>query len=66
MTKEKWQTILGNIKDGFDVEDQGEEHIDDEGGVDIEGVAQEYAKKMGGINTDPGPHPFHHGTRRIR
>lgn len=36
MTKEKWQTILGNIKDNFEVEDEGGEHVDDEGGVDIE------------------------------
>jgi len=38
MTKEKWQSILGNIKDNFKVEDQGSEHVDDEGGVDIEFV----------------------------
>lgn len=36
MTEEKWKTIVGNIKDGFEVEDEGSEHIDDEGGVDIE------------------------------
>lgn len=35
MTPEKWETIVGNIKDNFDVIDQGEEHIDDEGGVDL-------------------------------
>jgi len=38
MTKEKWETILGNIKDNFEVEDEGAEHVDDEGGVDIEFV----------------------------
>lgn len=36
MTKEKWQDILANIKDKFEVEDKGSEHLDDEGGVDIE------------------------------
>lgn len=36
MTKEKWEKIKGNILDNFSVEDQGEEHIDDEGGIDIE------------------------------
>jgi hypothetical protein len=36
MTKEKWEKITGNIKDNFPVHDEGESHIDDEGGVDIE------------------------------
>ena len=36
MTPEKWQTIVGNIKDKFSVEDNGNVHLDDEGGVDIE------------------------------
>lgn len=38
MTKEKWQDILGNIKDNFEILDEGLEHIDDEGGVDVEFV----------------------------
>jgi hypothetical protein len=36
MQPEKWQSILGNIKDNFKVEDEGNEHIDEEGGIDIE------------------------------
>lgn len=35
MTPEKWETITGNIKDSFEVLDEGKEHIDDEGGVDL-------------------------------
>ncbi len=36
MTVEKWKDIVGKIKDGFKVEDEGEEHFDEQGGVDIE------------------------------
>jgi len=36
MTPEKWKNITGNIKDSFKVEDEGKEHLDEEGGVDIE------------------------------
>lgn len=36
MQPEKWIVIKGNIKDNFAVEDEGSEHIDDEGGIDIE------------------------------
>lgn len=36
MIFEKWQDILGNIKDKFEVENEGKEHIDEEGGIDIE------------------------------
>ena len=35
MTPEKWQNILGNIKDSFLVEDEGSTHLDEEGGIDI-------------------------------
>jgi len=35
MAPEKWQSILGNIKDKFNVLNEGEEHLEDEGGVDI-------------------------------
>ncbi len=38
MQEEKWKNILGNVKDNFEVEDYGEMHLDDEGGVDIEYV----------------------------
>ncbi len=36
MTVEKWQQIVGNIKDNFKVEESGKEHLEDEGGADIE------------------------------
>ncbi len=36
MTKEKWDKIVGDIKDKFEVVDEGNEHIDDEGGVDVD------------------------------
>lgn len=38
MTLEKWQDILGNIKDNFKYENESEEHLDDEGGVDIHSI----------------------------
>jgi hypothetical protein len=36
MTEEKWKNIIGQIKDGFEVEDEGSERLDEQGGVDIE------------------------------
>ncbi|MBI4812437.1 hypothetical protein HY798_03305 [Candidatus Falkowbacteria bacterium] len=36
MTIEKWRDTLGNIKDNFEVEDEGSEHLEEEGGVDVE------------------------------
>lgn len=38
MLKEKWQEILGHIKDNFEVSEHDHEYIDDEGGIDIEFV----------------------------
>jgi len=38
MTNEKWQKILGNVLDSFTVEEHEKEHIDEQGGVDIEYV----------------------------
>lgn len=38
MTKEKWQDILGNIKDKFEILEHEKEHLEEEGGVDIEYV----------------------------
>ena len=38
MTPEKWKDITGNIKDNFEVLDEGITRMDDEGGVDIEYV----------------------------
>lgn len=36
MTLEKWESIIGNIKDNFKVEEQGNEHFDEHGGIDVE------------------------------
>lgn len=36
MLPEKWENIKGNIKDNFTVEDEGEQHLEEEGGIDIE------------------------------
>lgn len=36
MTIEKWQDILGKIKDNFSVEDSGQSHLDEAGGIDID------------------------------
>jgi hypothetical protein len=36
MQPEKWTMIKGNVKDKFNVEDEGSEHLDEEGGIDIE------------------------------
>lgn len=41
MIKEKWEQIRGDILDKFEVEDSGKEHIDDEGGVDVEFIVFE-------------------------
>ena len=36
MNIEKWQSILGNIKDNFDFQGEGQEHLDEDGGIDID------------------------------
>lgn len=36
MRPEKWQDIINNIKDSFEVEEQGNQHLDERGGTDIE------------------------------
>lgn len=36
MLPEKWQEIVGNIKDNFEVLESGSEHLEDEGGADVE------------------------------
>lgn len=36
MTKERWEDVVGNIKDSFEVEDEGKQHDDERGGSDIE------------------------------
>jgi hypothetical protein len=36
MTPEKWEQIVGEIKDKFQVESHEKEHLEDEGGTDVE------------------------------
>lgn len=36
MNIEKWKNTLSHIKDTFTVEDEGTEHLDEEGGIDID------------------------------
>ena len=36
MSPEKWENTIDNIKDNFEVEEHGERHEDDMGGIDIE------------------------------
>jgi hypothetical protein len=38
MSPEKWQNILGNIKDNFEYENEFKEHLDEEGGIDIHSI----------------------------
>lgn len=41
MQPEKWKITKGNIKDNFKVEEEGDVHLDEEGGVDIEFIVFE-------------------------
>jgi hypothetical protein len=36
MRPEKWQNLIDDIKDKFKVEKEGREHLDEQGGTDIE------------------------------
>ncbi len=36
MSPDKWKTILGNIKDNFQVFDEGRSKIDEEGGIQVD------------------------------
>jgi len=36
MNIEKWKNLLGDVKEKFQVEDEGKEQLEEEGGVDIE------------------------------
>ena len=36
MTKEKWESIKGNILDNFQILDKGNDHYNEEGGVDVD------------------------------
>ncbi|MBL7058282.1 hypothetical protein ISS03_03000 [Patescibacteria group bacterium] len=39
MTKERWNDIISDIKDKFEVIDMGTEHSEEEGGVQIEYIS---------------------------
>ena len=36
MQPDRWKDILGNVKDNFEVEEDGNYHLDEEGGIDAE------------------------------
>jgi hypothetical protein len=36
MLPEKWQQLVGNIKDNFKVEENEKSHFDEDGGIDVE------------------------------
>ena len=36
MSPEKWEQIKGEIKDNFQVEENNKEHVEEQGGIDIE------------------------------
>jgi len=41
MDIERWKDTTNHIKDKFEVEDEGSEHIDEEGGIDIDYIVFE-------------------------
>lgn len=50
MTQEKWQQILGNVLDNFEVEEHEKEHIDEMGGIDMEYVI--FASPLGRVKLE--------------
>ncbi len=50
MTNDKWKEVLDNIKEKFEVLDKGKEHLEDEGGVDIEYI--EFQSPLGRIRLE--------------
>lgn len=50
MTNEKWIDILANIKEKFDIIEEGSEKIEDEGGVNIEFII--FKSPMGKIRLE--------------
>jgi len=38
MLPEKWENLVDDIKDKFEVEKQDKEHLDEQGGTDIESI----------------------------
>jgi hypothetical protein len=63
MTNEKWQSILGNILDKFDILDRGNEHIDEEGGVDVEYL--EFISPIGKIRLEYITRPMVTGKKTL-
>lgn len=50
MMPDKWEQIRGNIKDNFTVEDEGREHVEEEGGIDIEFII--FASPIGRVKLE--------------
>jgi hypothetical protein len=50
MQPERWQYIVGNIKDNFEILESDSEHCDDEGGVDIEYIV--FKSPMGKVRLE--------------
>lgn len=38
MRPEKWENLIGDIKDKFEVEEHDKKHLDEQGGTDIESI----------------------------
>jgi len=38
MKPEKWENLIGDIKDKFEVEEHDKKHLDEQGGTDIESI----------------------------
>ena len=38
MLPEKWENLIDDIKDKFEVENQDREHLNEQGGIDIESI----------------------------
>lgn len=38
MKPEKWENLIGDIKDKFEVEEHDKKHFDEQGGTDIESI----------------------------
>lgn len=38
MKPEKWENLIGDIKDKFEIEEHDKKHLDEQGGTDIESI----------------------------
>jgi hypothetical protein len=50
MTREKWEIVKSKILDTFNVSDKGQEHFDEEGGVDVDFL--EFTSPLGKIRLE--------------